>query len=110
MEIKEDMTKDESDMYWFQLIEEQEQSGLSIAEWVRQKKGISYNQFISRRRRLLPLSGITSEFLNEETTWTSIKMEIPTSTFDVYINECKVVVKSGFNKELLSELLDVLKQ
>lgn len=41
----------EEDQKWIQIIEEWRQSGMSIAEWCRDNKGISYSQFNHKRRR-----------------------------------------------------------
>ena len=107
---EQEPTKEEIDRYWDELIDEWEVSGQNMSEWVRNRDDITYEQFYWHKRRLRPQEGVVGEFLNEETTWSTIKMEIPTSTIDVYVKEYRVVVKSGFDQELLHEVMEVLKR
>lgn len=100
---------DESDQKWIQLIEEWRESGQSIAEWVRVRGEFSYAQFINARKRLFPEDIRKSEFTEKETTWSTLTMEIPSSTLDIYINDCRVVVRTGFDQALLREVVEVLK-
>lgn len=104
--------EDKQDQRWLQILEEWRKSGQSAVEWVREREGISYKQFIKNKNRLFPEEVQESEFWEKKTTWSALKVEIPSvpsSCFDLYINECKVVVRSGFDKELLCELVEVLK-
>jgi hypothetical protein len=94
---------------WNKLIEEWRQSGKSIAEWVRERGDITYKQFMKQRERLFPDDIKRSQFTEEATTWSALKMEIPSSTIDVLINDCQIVVKTGFDQELLREVVEVLK-
>lgn len=103
-------SQEERDQKWTEMIEEWHQSGQSIAEWVRDREGITYSQFWHNKRRLFPEYGSEGEFLNQDTTWSAITMDIPTSTFDVFVNDCRVVVKSGFDQELFREIVEVLKR
>lgn len=91
------------DQKWYELTEEWYQSGLSMAEWCRRRGDISYDSFRLNKKRLFP-----DEV--EPATWSTISMEMPSSTFDVFINGCRVVVSSGFDQELLHELVEVLKK
>jgi hypothetical protein len=100
---------EEYDREWIQIIEEWKQSGLSIAEFVRNKDGITYNQFMNNRRRLFPEDIRKSDFMEKETTWSALHVEIPSSTINVYINVCRIEVQSGFDQELLREIVEVLK-
>lgn len=99
----------EKDKEWIRLIEEWRESGQSMAEWVREREGITYNQFNHARRRLFPEDIKSSEFNERETTWSALSVKIPTSTLDVYINDCRIVVKTGFDQELLREVVEVLR-
>ena len=36
----------------------------------------------------------------KETTWTSVNVEIPSSTLNVYVRDCMIEVTSGFDQEL----------
>jgi hypothetical protein len=101
--------EDNQDQRWLQLIEEWRQSGLTAAEWVRERDDISYDQFMKNKRRLFPEEVQRSEFWEKKTTWSALKVEVPSACFDVYINDCRVVVGSGFDQELLRELVEVLK-
>jgi hypothetical protein len=100
---------DEKDQKWIEIIEEWRESGQSIAEWIRAQDELSYEQFIFHRRRLFPEDIKKSEFIEKETTWSAISMDIPSSSFDVYINDCRVVIRTGFDEELLREVVEVLK-
>lgn len=107
--MNQNLNQEERDQQWMEIFEEWLQSELTAAEWVREREDITYDQFMWNKRRLLPEAGRVGEFLKEDTKWSAISMEIPTSSFDVYINNCRVVVKSGFDQELLQELVEVLK-
>lgn len=96
----------ELDQKWLQIIEEWRKSGLNAAEYCRDHDGFSYSQFMRQKTRLFP-----EEVRREEqaTTWSAISMEIPSASIDVYINDCRVVVSSGFDQDLLREVVEVLK-
>lgn len=104
------VTADEKDQKWLKLIEEWRESGLTAAEWVRERGDVSYDPFMKARNRLFPEEGRRGEFLEKETTWSAVTMEIPSSSLDVFIHDCRVSVKSGFDQELLLEVLEVLRR
>ena len=107
---KQSLNREERDKEWIEMIEEWRQSGQTVAEWVRDREDITYDQFLKHKKRLLPAYSNEGEFLNQDTTWSAIALDIPTSTFDVFINDCRVVVKSGFDQELFHEIVEVLKR
>jgi hypothetical protein len=104
-----DFSTEERDEKWILLIEEWRESGQSIAEWVRERGEITYGQFMKARKRLFPEEIRKSEFMETETTWSTLTMEIPSSTLDVFVNDCRIVVSTGFDQELLREVVEVLK-
>jgi hypothetical protein len=99
-----------SDEKWIAIIEEWRKSGMSISEWCRNQEEITYHQFMHYRKRLFPEDLRPNEFMNQETSWSSLTMEIPTSSLDVVINDCRIVVPSGFDQALLREVVEVLKE
>jgi hypothetical protein len=109
MDLAHALPSDGKSHDWNKIIEEWRESGKSIAEWVREREDITYQQFMKQRRKLFPEDIRKNEFVEEETTWSAIKMEIPSSTIDVLINDCQIVVRTGFDQELLREVVEVLK-
>lgn len=103
------LVAEDKDEYWIRIIEEWRESGQSIAEWVRERGEFSYSQFIGARRRLFPDEIQSSDFMEKEATWSAISMEIPPSSIDIHVNDCRIVVKPGFDQELLREVVEVLK-
>ncbi|MCM3734232.1 hypothetical protein M3196_21645 [Fictibacillus nanhaiensis] len=111
---------DEKDLKWIRIIEEWRDSGQSIAEWIREHDEFTYDQFHHYRRKLFPdelrkrdnsnkKESIEQETFERETTWSALSMELPTSSIDVFVNRYRVVVKAGFDQELLREVVEVLK-
>lgn len=111
---------DEKDLKWIEIIEEWRVSGQSIAEWIREQDDITYDQFYHYRRKLFPddlrkrdnsnkRESIDQETIERETTWSALSMELPTSSIDVFVHNYRVVVKAGFDEELLREVVEVLK-
>lgn len=105
-----DQTDALSDEQWIAIIDEWRESGLSMKEWCRLHEDISYGQFYHQKRRLFPDDFRPNTFMNEETGWSTLSVELPMTTLDVVVNECRVVVHPGFDKELLSEVVEVLKR
>lgn len=97
----------ELDQKWLEIIEEWRKSGLTAAEYCRDHDGFSYSQFMKQKTRLFPEEVRKAE--EQATTWSTITMEIPSASIDVYINDCRVVVTSGFDQDLLLEVVEVLK-
>ncbi|HET7657654.1 MAG TPA: hypothetical protein VFK37_05130 [Bacillales bacterium] len=98
-----------SDEKWIAIVEEWRQSGLSMKEWCRKHEEITYSQFMHNRRRLFPEEIRPNDFMSQETGWSALTMELPTSSLEVIINDCRVVVTPGFDQDLLSEVVGVLK-
>lgn len=94
---------------WILLINEWRESGKTIKEWVEQKEGITYKQFIYWRSQLFPEEIEKRPVDIKETTWTSVNVGIPSSTLNVYVRDCLIEVTSGFDKELFREVVEVLK-
>ncbi|MTH55802.1 hypothetical protein GKZ89_20655 [Bacillus mangrovi] len=103
------LSKDESEQVWIQRIQEWQESGQSISEWVRDRGDFSLSQFHHARRRLFPEDIRKNDFVENPTQWSHLTVEIPASSFDVHINGCRIVVKAGFDQELLREVVEVLK-
>lgn len=103
------LVADKKDEEWIQLFDEWRKSGLSGAEWVREREDISYQQFMRAKKKLFPEEVQTAEFIEKEITWSALNLEIPSSSLDVFINDCRIVVQSGFDQELLREVVEVLK-
>lgn len=99
----------EEDQKWIRLIEEWRNSGKTIVEWVGEKDEVTYRKFAEARKRLYPEETSKGEFLEQETTWSALSIDLPLSTIDVHVNGCKIVVGNGFDQELLRELVEVLK-
>lgn len=102
---------DEKDQNWIRIIEEWRRSGMSIAEWIRayEDEEITYQKFICARERLFPDEVKRSNFMEKEVTWSTLSMEIPSSSLNVYVNDYRIEVQSGFDQELLQEIVEVLK-
>lgn len=47
--------------------------------------------------------------MEKATTWSTLTMEIPSSSIDVFVNDCRVGLISGFDKTLFREVVEVLK-
>lgn len=114
MDVKNDSqptSLDEKDQNWIRIIEEWRRSGMSIAEWIRayESKEVTYQKFIKARERLFPNEIHRSNFIEKEVTWSTLSMEIPSSSLNVYVNDYRVEVRSGFDQELLQEIVEVLK-
>jgi len=103
------LSSEVSDENWILLMEEWRESGQSMAEWVRERGEFTYAQFMKARKRLFPEDIRKNEFLESETTWSTLTMEIPSSTLDVFVNDCRISVSTGFDQELLLEVVEVLK-
>lgn len=103
------LSSEERDQRWIELIEECRDSGQSISEWVRERGEFSYSQYMKARERLFPDDIRKNEFLENETTWSSINLDLPPSTLDVFVNDFRIVVGAGFDQELLREVVGVLK-
>ncbi|HSO58429.1 MAG TPA: hypothetical protein VLQ66_09345 [Paenisporosarcina sp.] len=103
------LSSEERDQRWIELIEECRDSGQSIKEWVRERGEFSYSQYMRARDRLFPDDIRKNGFLENETTWSSINLDIPSSTLDVFVNDFRIVVGAGFDQELLREVVGVLK-
>ncbi|MFC7371074.1 hypothetical protein ACFQPF_05245 [Fictibacillus iocasae] len=95
----------ENDHNWMEIISDWRESGLTVKEWIQDRDDISYSQFIRNRIRLFP-----TEKEPKETTWSAITMDIPFSKLDVLINDCRIEVRTGFDEELLREIVEVLKR
>lgn len=98
----------EMDQEWIRIIEDWRHSGETIAEWVRKQDQFSYDQFMNARKRLFPEDIKRSEFVEQEITWSSVAVALPSSTIDLHLREYKLVIGSGFDQALLRELLEVL--
>lgn len=96
------------DQKWIEIIERWKESGLSIAEWVRNQEGITYYQFIFHRNRLFPEDIKKNEFMEQELSWSSVNVTFP-STLNVFVQDCRIEVSPGFDQELLREVVEVLK-
>lgn len=103
------LSLEERDQRWIELIEECRDSGQFIKEWVRERGEFTYSQFMRARERLFPDDIRKNEFLENETTWSTINMDIPSSSLDVFVNDFRIVVSAGFDQELLLEVVGVLK-
>ncbi|AXH98380.1 hypothetical protein DV702_16625 [Sporosarcina sp. PTS2304] len=97
-----------TDLEWTEIIEEWRRSGENMAEWVRRQSDFSYDQFAKARRRLSPEDTRKGEFLESKTTWSSVAVALPSSTVDLHYRDYKLVISSGFDRELVQELLEVL--
>ena len=99
----------EKDQRWIELIEECRESGQNMKDWVTERGEFTYAQFIRARERLFPEDIRKNDFLENETTWSSINMDIPSSTLDIFVNDYRIVVGAGFDQDLLREVVEVLK-
>jgi hypothetical protein len=104
-----DQAQQEYDQKWIQIISECLQSDLSIKEWCKQNN-VSYQACMKNRRRLFPEDVQSIDFMEQETTWSTLNMEIPSSSLDIMVNDCRIVVTAGFDQELLGEVVEVLKR
>lgn len=94
---------------WEPLMNEWRESGLSAAEWVSQREDITYDQFRNARRQYFPEDMKKKGPANRQTEWSALSVEIPSSTVDLYIQDCRIEIAVGFDKELLRELLEVIR-
>lgn len=101
-------TYNEEDQKWMKIIDDWRQSDMSIAEWCRDHD-LSYSQFNHQKRRLFPEVIRKNEFLEQPTTWSTLTMELPSSSIDVIVNDCRIIVSTGFDQDLFQEIVEVLK-
>lgn len=94
---------------WEPLMNEWRESGLSAAEWVAQREDITYDQFRNARRHYFPEDMKKKGPVNRQAEWSALAVELPSSSVDLYIQDCRIEILAGFDKELLRELLEVLR-
>jgi hypothetical protein len=93
---------------WMGIIEDWRQSNKSMAEYCRERADITYDQFVNQRRRLFPDELKRIDRPETPTSWTAVTMELPSSSLDIYVKDFRIVVSSGFDQELLREVVEVL--
>lgn len=96
---------------WAPIMAEWRESGLSAAEWVSQRTDITYDQFRNARRQWFP-EDFTKRVgpVDRQTEWSALTVEIPSSNLDLYIRDCRIELASGFDQELLREVLEVIRR
>ena len=104
------MTRAKRHASWARQIREQINSGLSIAEWCRQK---SINDKTFRRwKRILTIEESKKPVTAAPTGWCQVQSKIavekPASLKLVVNNQVTIELEPGFNPELLQEVLAVL--
>ncbi|BAQ08651.1 hypothetical protein OXB_0179 [Bacillus sp. OxB-1] len=94
---------------WIRLIDEWRESGQSIKDWVHEKEDITYKQFLYWRKQLFPDEIEKRPVEMKETVWSSLNVEIPSATLDVFVHDCRIEVTTGFDQELFREIVEVLR-
>ena len=96
----------EHDLRMMEFIEEWKQSGQSMSEWTKEREDITYYQLSRARRKLFPEEVYGT---GKDHTWSAITMEFPSSSINVHLNGCRIEVPPGFDRSLLEEIVEVLK-
>lgn len=94
---------------WSKIMADWRQSGLSVTTWVEQQDTVTYHQFMQARKKYFREDIKQSEDAKNETEWSSLSIEIPSSTLDLFICDCRIEVSRGFDQELLRELIEVIR-
>ncbi|MDW0115316.1 IS66 family insertion sequence element accessory protein TnpA [Sporosarcina saromensis] len=97
---------DEKDARWIEIIEQWKDSGMTMSEWIRGQDEVTYYQLVNARRRLYPEEVYGT---GKPNTWSAITMELPSSSMNVHVNGLYIEVPPGFDRTLLLEIVEVLK-
>ena len=84
---------------WAEKLTAWRESGMSIAAWCRQNDE-GYHRFLYWRRRLQPKTPPSGRF---------VELSIESSTLAVECNGVTLHIERGFDRELLRQVLSVLK-
>ncbi len=86
------------------IYEEWRESDLSLKAFCETRDEVTYSQLHYFRMTYRP------EDIQQErpTGWAKINMQSPTTQLDLHVGPYKVVIHPGFDKELLTDLLEVI--
>jgi len=98
------MSRSDARARWSSILAEQQSSDLSVAAWCRERN-IDKASFYEWRKRLKSSSGSDGSV---QFVRVALGRDVSPSRFSVCIGRASVLVEPGFDRRLLSELLDVL--
>lgn len=102
-------SEEEKKEYWVSLFNDWRNSGLTMTEFLKDHPSITRDKFMYYRNKYTPDEVSRREPTSSPTNWTSISLDVAPTQLNVFVQDVRIEIPSGFDQTLLKEIVEVLR-